>query len=454
MNQTESSTGDDTTTADGCGVELRHIELDHCTASNPRDCLREFHVYLPSILCRKTNHDENDDLVGDLGATRSSGSDDTTGVPADIEATGFRDVGTLPLVFAVHCFGCSPASMEAFVPHANDHHAVLVIPTGIKNSFNARHCCGYALDNSIDDVSFFEQIIQDLSGSFSFVRPDSVYAVGWSNGGFMVFEAASLFRAISPISGYLSETASELKKDEKVFCVDGVCVKAKNPAGRGLFMHHGIKDKYVRPTGCCSDPDKPKCCCDIEADTCVPIKDVAVRWAIDVNSCLEPVAGDTHFVTSFADGGRGITCLTASGKGCVSNTTICLHGTAEHFNHMPSFGDSFPMCGEVLQFFAQDACDGTWLNDDKACACDEGKTGVFCLDDNESLGSIAASPIKLDLPDIGLEERADNVGHSTSALLLVVGMLVFVLAFRNRWAGRNKKSDDVRYELVPRRSRN
>lgn len=446
MNQTESSAGD------GCGLEIRHIELDDCSASNPRDCLREYHLYFPSILCQT---DPDDGLVkgaADLDAsTRSLGSDGATGVPADIETTEFLDVGTLPLVFAVHCFGCSAAVMEgAFVPYANDYNSVLVVPVGIENSFNARHCCGYALEKSIDDVSFFEHIIRDLSGEFSFVREDSVYAVGWSNGGFMVFEAAALFRAISPISGYLSETASELKKEEKVFCVDGVCVKAKNPAGRGLFMHQGTNDKLVRPTGCCSDPDKPKCCCGIEADTCVPSKEVAVRWAIDVNSCLEPVTGDSQFVTSFADGERGITCLTASGTGCVSNTTLCLHNTG-HFNDMHSFSDAFSMCGEVLQFFAQDACDGTWLDDEKTCECDEGKTGVFCLDDIKSLSS---SIIKLDLPEIGAEERADSVGHSASALLLVAGMLIFVLAFRNRWSGRNKKSDDVRYELVPRRSRN
>ena len=451
MNQTSSA---------GCGVAIRHIELDDCSAS--KDCLREYHLYLPSILCgpiRKTGPDENDDLVegvADLGASiRSSGSDGTTGGgPADIETTEFVDVGTLPLVFAVHCFGCSAGAMgEAFGPYANDYNSVLVVPVGINNSFNARHCCGYALENGIDDVSFFEHIVRDLSRDFSFVRPDSVYAVGWSNGGFMVFEAASLFAAISPISGYLSETASELKK-EKVFCVDGVCVKAKNPAGRGLFIHHGTKDTFVKQTGCCSDPDKPKCCCGIEADTCVPIKEVAVRWAIDVNSCLEPVPGDSQFVTSFADGERGITCLTASGTGCVSNTTLCLHSTG-HFNDMPSFCDAFSMCGEVLQFFAQDACDGTWLDDKKTCECDEGKTGVFCLDESKSLSaSIASSPIKLDLPEIGAEERADFVGHSASAFLLVAGLLVFVLAFRNRLSGRNKKSDVARYELVPRRSRN
>ena len=101
--------------------------------------------------------------------------------------------------------------------------------------------------------------------------------------GYMATHAASLFRSISPISGHTYDIDPAIKK-AGTFCVDGICVDSPGP-GKSIFLHHGVDDKFVRPTGCCNDPDKPKCCCNIAADTCVSVMDVAQNWAQEVNGC-------------------------------------------------------------------------------------------------------------------------------------------------------------------------
>jgi poly(3-hydroxybutyrate) depolymerase len=85
----------------------------------------------------------------------------------------------LPVVFALHCFGCDittvrttqpalcwpmplirRAQMRYLAPFAEEYRFVLVIPEGYRNSWNARHCCGDALTQKLDDVGFLGAIKQ------------------------------------------------------------------------------------------------------------------------------------------------------------------------------------------------------------------------------------------------------------------------------------------------------
>lgn len=317
----------------------RDITISDCKEANPDDCSRSYLLHLPSIIC----NEQNNSNAGDNLPT------------------------TLPLVFAIHCFGCSAMTMYTpFAQHANEHNLVLVAPEGVKNSWNARDCCGYALDNQLDDVGFLSSIKSALSNEFAFVNPQFTYATGWSNGGFMVMHASELFRGIAPISGYISGINSELKRG-------GIT------GGKPLFIHHGLDDPFVRPTGCCNDPDLPKCCCNIAADTCTDVKDVAMSWAVSVNGCKHDETLLTD--TSYTNTGEGILCLTSSST-CHANTTICTYKHSGHFNSQ-SFGKAFPMANEVMNFFARDACevnDGSWDSVDKICSCKAKLSGPHCLD--------------------------------------------------------------------------
>lgn len=130
--------------------------------------------------------------------------------------------------------------MQSFNPYANTHNLVIVAPDGLHGSFNGLDCCGYALGSKIDDIGFFSQIQATLEEDYPFVKSIYSYAVGWSNGGFMIMYSSQLFRAISPISGYVIDYSKMI-------------------GGTSVFFHHSLNDPFVRSTGCCNDP---KVCSD------------------------------------------------------------------------------------------------------------------------------------------------------------------------------------------------
>lgn len=369
----------------------RDITISDCKETNSDDCNRSYILYIPTIICNEQNNS-----------------------PA-----GNRLPTTLPSVFAIHCFGCSAMTMyTSFAQHANEHNLVLVAPEGIKNSWNARHCCGYALDNQLDDVGFLSNIQSALSNEFTFINPQFTYATGWSNGGFMVMHASELFRGIAPISGFIAGIESELKSGD----ISG---------GKPLFIHQGMDDPFVRPTGCCHDPNLPKCCCNIAADTCTDVMDVARNWAVEVNECKNDKTLLNE--TSYTDTDEGIRCLTSSN--CNANTTICTYEHSGHFNR-PSFDRAFPMANEVVNFFARDACevnDGRWNSVDKTCSCVTEISGPFCLD------------------NVATRDNGSRMLSISQVFVTIIGLIALVLVTYSikqlsRHA-KNRRSD--KYAKVP-----
>jgi hypothetical protein len=241
--------------------------------------------------------------------------------------------------------------LESFTPHANSYNAIIVAPDGLQSSFNGLDCCGYSLSSKIDDVGFFSQIQTTLEEEYSFVKSSFSYGVGWSNGGYMVMYAAKLFKAISPISGYIVDYPDMNE-------------------GTGVFFHHSLDDPFVQATGCCSDPDLPSCCCGIFADRCVSVQDVMKDIAQRKNGCDYEV-GNVQLVQSYADTRAGISCMTATSLTCLANNSICLYGHSGHFNS-GSFASSFPMSEQVMHFFANDSCRDRQNK--------EGFGGKFCFD--------------------------------------------------------------------------
>mmetsp|Transcript_8579 Transcript_8579/g.20977 ORF Transcript_8579/g.20977 Transcript_8579/m.20977 type:complete len:503 (+) Transcript_8579:95-1603(+) len=467
-------------------TEKRDIEIPDCKESNPDDCKRSFHIYLPSIICDGRRALQNSADVPSAIVDDSPSSSSSPPPPSPEEAVF---VGTLPLVFALHCFGCHVYSIAgAFVDHADAHDVVLVLPQGLQNSFNARHCCGYALQNEVDDVGFLKHVQSMLTEEYEFVNSEYSYAVGWSNGGFLAMHAASLFRSISAISGHVYDIDPDLKKSG-TFCVDGICVDAPG-TGKGLFLHHGLDDTFVRPTGCCNDPDLPKCCCGIEAETCVPVMEVARRWATEVNKCelaeeeeavaaaddpgdsddegdkdveKEAVEGEeakeeekdddsAKFITSsYTNPDAEIECLTAIGKGCISETTICMHANVGHFNK-PNFLEAFPFGREVMGFFARDACElngGVWNATGSECAsCPEKFGGTFCLDNAKAVEKVLSIRPAEDVYDdvYGFEPGATTATSPRGTRKVAIGYYLLAIAIigyviRHRYR-RDKKKDD------------
>jgi poly(3-hydroxybutyrate) depolymerase len=318
--------------------------------------------------------------------------------------------------------------LESFTPHANSHNAIIVAPDGLQSSFNGFDCCGYSLSSKIDDVGFFSQIQTTLEEEYSFVKSSFSYGVGWSNGGYMVMYAAKLFKAISPISGYI---------------VDYPDMKE----GTGVFFHHSFDDPFVQATGCCNDPDLPSCCCGIFADRCVSVQDVIKDIAQRKNGCDYEV-GSVQLVQSYADTKAGITCTTATSESCLANNTICLYDHSGHFNS-GSFATSFPMSEQVMDFFATDACNwnkGQWDNQNKECVCPkQGFGGKFCFD----------STMKAELPDTAAHEKelpSKAANHVVTGGLLAVTVASCCLVKHKLSAGKRKAKveheADEKIELV------
>jgi len=296
------------------------------------DCTRTFHLYWP---CSKNS-------------------------PSSALAP--PDAGVLPLVYAIHCFGCDASAMKKWERIAEAFNFVLVRPEGINKSWNSRYCCGYALEKKLNDTRFLELIRDEVADRSNRVDKDMVYGIGWSNGGYMVTYAAHLFRSIVPIAGYQYENIKE--------------IAGNSP--RGIFQHHSLNDQFVQFDGCCTDSTKKKCCCGISEaspEQCNSVDATFDDWAKQVNQC-------TSTTTVFKDIVKGIECR--SGNGCVANSTLCVYENSKHFN-MPSFSRAFPMFEEVGHFLARDACSangGRWEMDEKSCTCDkvpgDRQSGLYC----------------------------------------------------------------------------
>lgn len=70
-------------------------------------------------------------------------------------------------------------------------------------TWNAGTCCGYAMEEGVDDVGFVRALLADLAGVAN-IDPKRVYATGMSNGAMMAYrlacDADDLVAAIGPVA--------------------------------------------------------------------------------------------------------------------------------------------------------------------------------------------------------------------------------------------------------------
>jgi polyhydroxybutyrate depolymerase len=122
----------------------------------------------------------------------------------------------LPLVIVLHGGGGNApgaVQMTGFSQKADKEGFVVVYPNGsgrLKTrllTWNSGNCCGYALDNDVDDVGFIRALIDELVKTRS-IDPKRVYATGMSNGGMMTYrlgcELSDKLAAIAPVAGALN----------------------------------------------------------------------------------------------------------------------------------------------------------------------------------------------------------------------------------------------------------
>lgn len=98
-----------------------------------------------------------------------------------------------PIVIMLHGGGGNgqnAADMTGFAEYAAKQGFIAVFPNGAARgnmklrTWNAAHCCGYAMKSNAKDVAFLTDVIDDVVKRYN-ANPEAVFMTGLSNGGMM-----------------------------------------------------------------------------------------------------------------------------------------------------------------------------------------------------------------------------------------------------------------------------
>ena len=151
----------------------------------------------------------------------------------------------VPLVIVLHGGGGNGqnvAMMTGFTAKAERENFIVAYPNGsgrlgnILLTWNAGHCCAYAMRRHIDDVGFIRamisQIVRDLP-----VDPRRVYATGVSNGAMMShrlgIELSEKIAAIAPVAGSLFGDEGRPSLPVPALFINGALDEHIRPSGGG-----------------------------------------------------------------------------------------------------------------------------------------------------------------------------------------------------------------------------
>jgi polyhydroxybutyrate depolymerase len=119
---------------------------------------------------------------------------------------GYTGKTPLPMVLVLHGAIQTPEGidkMSGMSAKADARNFLAVFPkgTGQVDTWNAGACCGYAMNNRVDDMAFFRALIEKDYA----VDPKRIYSTGISNGAMMSYrlacELSDKIAAIAPVEG-------------------------------------------------------------------------------------------------------------------------------------------------------------------------------------------------------------------------------------------------------------
>lgn len=123
-----------------------------------------------------------------------------------------RESEAVPLVIVLHGGGGNARNAEAmtgFTAKGAAERFIVAYPEGTSRqrplfTWNAGHCCGYAMEQRVDDVGFIGALIDELSAIHRIDRK-RIYVTGMSNGAMMAhrlgIELSDRIAAIAPVVG-------------------------------------------------------------------------------------------------------------------------------------------------------------------------------------------------------------------------------------------------------------
>ncbi|MBL8990537.1 MAG: hypothetical protein JNJ48_03045 [Phycisphaerae bacterium] len=192
---------------------------------------------------------------------------------------GYDAARPMPVVVAFHGGGGSPEAMINFSglnDKADEAGFIAVYPYGTGRlpdrllTFNAGNCCGYAVENGIDDVGFTRALLDDLAREIN-IDENRVFATGMSNGGIMAYRVASeladRFAAIAPVGGPMGAQTCNPSRPVAVMHFHGTDdASAPFNGGQGvghpltrdrpvfLSVQHSL-DQWIKANACARPPE-------------------------------------------------------------------------------------------------------------------------------------------------------------------------------------------------------
>jgi polyhydroxybutyrate depolymerase len=150
----------------------------------------------------------------------------------------------LPVVVVLHGGGGNAENAEkmtGFTALVERERVIVVYPEGTSKrarvkllTWNAGHCCGFAMESRVDDVGFIAAMLDAVASAYP-VDLDRIYVTGMSNGAMMTHR---LGRELSPRIAAIAPVVGALFGDEP---------PAKSPVA--ALMINGLLDKSVPAQG-------------------------------------------------------------------------------------------------------------------------------------------------------------------------------------------------------------
>jgi polyhydroxybutyrate depolymerase len=178
--------------------------------------------------------------------------------------SSYDGASSAPLVVALHPFGNSGSGFESttgFSDKADENNFIVVYPngTGDTRSWNGGNCCGFAMEDTIDDVGFISALIDTISANYN-IDSTRIFATGFSNGSIIAYRlAAELSDKIAAIA-----TGSGQMMLDECDPIRAVPIMHLHAPDDGVVPYEGgsifppvesIIDVWVEINGCKTDPD-------------------------------------------------------------------------------------------------------------------------------------------------------------------------------------------------------
>jgi polyhydroxybutyrate depolymerase len=157
---------------------------------------------------------------------------------------GYDGSHPLPLIVATHGYGGTGSTLVPYFgldPVADERGFFVVYPDGTvdqsgRRFFNATDACCDFYGTGVDDVAFIDSLVDHIEATYA-IDPSRVYAVGYSNGGFMSYRLACdlspRFAAIVSLEGAMWNDPSQCRPTAPV----------------AILEVHGTDDIVISPAG-------------------------------------------------------------------------------------------------------------------------------------------------------------------------------------------------------------